>query len=112
MQRLDNTWGKCRMNDAYGGRRAQELPSSVVPGRVFGCIFDDLRGLMDRDAMGTEQILLETDFPHTDSTYPHSEKVLTELVTRAGLDQHEADLVARKNAIGVYGLDRYFGIIA
>jgi predicted TIM-barrel fold metal-dependent hydrolase len=112
MQRLDNTWRKTRMNDYHGGRRATELPSSVVPGRVFGCIFDDIRGLIDRDAIGTEQILLETDFPHTDSTYPHSEKVLSELVTSAGLDQHEIDLVARKNAIRAYGLDRYSDITA
>jgi predicted TIM-barrel fold metal-dependent hydrolase len=110
MQRLDNTWRKTRMNDYCGGRIAKNLPSSVIPGRVFGCIFDDQRGLIDRDAMGIEQILLETDFPHTDSTYPNSEKVLSELVTTAGLDKREIDLIARKNAIVAYGLDRYFGI--
>jgi predicted TIM-barrel fold metal-dependent hydrolase len=111
VQRLDNTWMKTQANER-GGRWAKELPSSVVPGRVYGCIFDDLRGLIDRDAIGTEQILLETDFPHTDSTYPNSEKVFSELVTAAGLDDHEIDLVTRKNAIHVYGLDRYFGITA
>jgi predicted TIM-barrel fold metal-dependent hydrolase len=109
LQRLDNTWRKTRMND-YGGRRATELPSSVVPGRVYGSIFDDLQGLIDRTAMGTAQILVETDFPHADSTYPHSEKVISEMVATAGLDARETELVTRKNAITAYGLDRYFGI--
>jgi predicted TIM-barrel fold metal-dependent hydrolase len=111
MQRLDNTWRKTRMNPDTG-RRAKQLPSTVVPGRVYGCIFDDLRGLVDRDAIGIEQILIETDFPHADSTYPHSEKVISELVTESGLDGRETELVARQNAIAAYGLDRYYGISA
>jgi predicted TIM-barrel fold metal-dependent hydrolase len=110
MQRLDNTWRKTQMNRNEGVRRAKELPSSVVPGRVYGCIFDDLQGLIGRNAVGIEQILIETDFPHTDSTYPHSEKVISELVTTAGLDDREISLVARGNAIEAYQLDRYFGI--
>jgi hypothetical protein len=92
------------------GRRATELPSSVVPGRVFGCIFDDLVGLQNRDALGLEQILVETDYPHTDSTYPHSAKVIEELVTGAGLTADETTRLLRTNAIAAYGLDRYFGI--
>jgi predicted TIM-barrel fold metal-dependent hydrolase len=111
MQRLDNTWLKTRMNPDTS-RRAKELPSTVVPGRVFGCIFDDLRGLVDRDAIGIEQILIETDFPHADSTFPHSGKVISELVTEAGLNPTEIEQVARTNAIAAYGLDRYFGISA
>ena len=54
--------------------------------------------------------MIETDFPHKDSTYPHSEKVVSELVTAAGLDDSEIDLLVRGNAIAVYGLDKYFDI--
>jgi predicted TIM-barrel fold metal-dependent hydrolase len=110
VQRIDNTWLKTRPSDAQGGRRARELPSSVMPGRVFGCIFDDLQGLMDRDAVGIGQIMIETDFPHKDSTYPHSEKVISGLVRAAGLDEKETRQIVRENAVAVYGLDRYFGV--
>jgi hypothetical protein len=92
------------------GRRARELPSQAVPGRVFGSIFDDLEGLRCRDSIGVDQILVETDYPHVDSTYPHSRQLLSELVTTAGLSDDEIDKVIRTNAIDVYGLDRYFGI--
>jgi predicted TIM-barrel fold metal-dependent hydrolase len=110
LQRLDNTWRKCLEGNQPAGRRATELPSSLMPGRVFGSIFDDLEGLRNRDAVGMGQIMIETDFPHKDSTYPHSEKVVAELVTAAGMNQTEIDQLVRGNAISVYGLDRYFGI--
>jgi hypothetical protein len=109
MQRVDNTWLKGYGDDSHG-YRAKTLPSSSVAGHLYGCIFDDLQGLVSRDAIGTEQILIETDFPHSDSTYPHSEKVLSELVRSAGLDDNEIWKVLRGNPIHVYGLDRYFGI--
>ncbi len=112
MQRIDEVWLKTGQNVDHGGRRATELPSSIVPDHVFGCIYDDLRGLLDRDAVGIGQIMIETDFPHVDSTYPHSEKRTIELITAAGLDDRETSLLVRENAIRVYGLDRYFGITA
>jgi predicted TIM-barrel fold metal-dependent hydrolase len=110
MQRIDNTWKKCLEGNKPSGRRARELPSNSMRGRIFGSIFDDLQGLIDREAVGMEQIMIETDFPHKDSTYPHSEKVVSELVTTAGLNDKEINQLVRGNAIAVYGLDRYFGI--
>jgi predicted TIM-barrel fold metal-dependent hydrolase len=112
LQRIDNTWKKVTARSIVDGRRAKNLPSSSVPGRVFGCIFDDLQGLKDRDVIGIDQIMIETDFPHSDSTYPHSKKLVTELVTEARLDDAEILQLVRSNAIRVYGLDRYFDITA
>ncbi|HUJ65846.1 MAG TPA: amidohydrolase family protein, partial [Acidimicrobiales bacterium] len=66
--------------------------------------------LIDRDAVGMERIMIETDFPHKDSTYPNSEKVVSELAAAAGLNDREIHLLTRGNAIAVYRLDRYFGI--
>jgi predicted TIM-barrel fold metal-dependent hydrolase len=110
-QRVDNTWKKGNeFFAARGARRATELPSSVIPGRVFGCIFDDYEGLRNRDVVGIDQILLETDFPHTDSTYPNSEKVLGDMMIEAGLNDEEIWKVTRGNAIHAYGLDKYFGV--
>ena len=110
MQRLDNTWKKNWGEGPPLGRSATQLPSAVVPGRVFGCIFDDLEGLRNRDAVGVDQILVETDYPHLDSTFPHSKRVLSQLVREAGLSDEEITKVIRTNAITAYGLDRHYGI--
>jgi predicted TIM-barrel fold metal-dependent hydrolase len=112
MQRIDNTWKKAVGRKISTGRRARQIPSSSMSGRVFGAIFDDLFGLQNRDAIGIEHILIETDFPHQDSSYPHSAAVIGDLIGRAGLNDTEVAQVTRHNAIGVYGLDRYFGIIS
>lgn len=110
-QRVDNTWKKGNEYFTHAGeRRATELPSSVIPGRVFGCVFDDLEGLRNRAAVGLEQILFETDYPHSDSTFPLSAKAATDMIGAAGLSESEAHAVLRGNAIKAYSLDQHFGI--
>ena len=84
-------------------------PSEQVKGRVWSCIFDDLTGLKNRHEMGTEMIVFETDYPHSDGTFPHSRKVAHELFSRAGMNAEECRMVLRTNAITCYGLER-FGI--
>src|SRR5262249_27186355 len=73
-QRADTTWQKAneKFHLKTGARKAKNLPSEVIPGRVFFCVFDDLEGLRNREQIGFEQILFETDYPHTDSTWPDS----------------------------------------
>jgi predicted TIM-barrel fold metal-dependent hydrolase len=109
LERLDNAWEHAR---AYGGvrDRVPNPPSSYVEGRVYGCIFDDQAGLAMRDRIGMGQIMIETDYPHGDSTWPHSLETAEKIVAVAGLDDDEAHALLRGNAIRCYGLDRYFGI--
>jgi predicted TIM-barrel fold metal-dependent hydrolase len=57
------------------------------------------------------QIMFETDYPHTDSTWPDSAAVAQRMVTNAGLDTSEARALLRGNAIQCYGLARY-GLVA
>jgi predicted TIM-barrel fold metal-dependent hydrolase len=113
-ERVDNTWKKGNEKwaetVATARRRATELPSSQVQGHVFACIFDDLEGLRNRDVIGMKQLLFETDYPHADSTFPHSIKTAEEMVAAAGLSEQEIYQFLRGNAIDLYGLDHYFGI--
>jgi len=51
--------------------------------RSHACIFDDLEGLRNREVIGMKHLLFDTDFPHLDSTFPHSVKTAEELVTLA-----------------------------
>lgn len=77
--------------------------------RIYGCVFDDHHGLVSRDIVGMSQIMFETDYPHADSTYPNSRQVAEKLIANAGLNEHEAYLLVRGNAIQCYDLAR-FGI--
>jgi predicted TIM-barrel fold metal-dependent hydrolase len=104
-ERMDKLWRE-RSDNSFG-TSLPHAPSSYIPGRVFGCIFDDETGLANRARIGMDQICFETDYPHADSTFPHSEKVAAEICTNAGLDDEETYKLLRGNAIKAFKLERY-----
>jgi len=105
LERMDAVWA-----DGRGGTdHVTVAPSEQARGRVYGCVFDDLYGLKNRAEVGTDHILFETDYPHSDGTFPHSRKVAHDLFAAAGMDADDCRRVLRGNAIEAYGLDR-FGI--
>ena len=103
LERLDQVWAH---NRAWGGVELPSPPSSYVAGRIYGCIFDDRHGLANRDVIGMEQIMFETDFPHADSTWPNCRDVAAALARDAALDDREAHALVRGNAVECYRLDR------
>ena len=105
--RMDKIWAE--RGDASFGIDLPEPPSSYIPGHVWGCIFDDEIGLKNRDVIGLDQICFEVDFPHADTTYPHTLDVATKICREAGLDDDEVYKLMRGNAIKAFGLER-FGI--
>ncbi len=42
---------------------------------VFGCFVDDVAGLKNLDTIGEDNVMIETDYPHEVSTWPHSIEV-------------------------------------
>jgi predicted TIM-barrel fold metal-dependent hydrolase len=93
----------------YGGNMRERAPKH--PGeymrQVFGCLYDDLHGLLSRDTIGVEQLMFETDYPHPDSTWPDSKAVAQKLVDDAGMSADDTYKFLRGNAIRCYGLDKY-----
>ena len=105
LERLDNLW----QHAEYVGLDRLTAPPSASISQIYGCIYDDLVGLQLRSSIGMGNIMFEIDYPHGDSTWPHSKKVFDELVEAAGLSEVEALALGRGNAIECFGLDR-FGI--
>jgi len=105
LERMDSVYREGRGGVGGDGM----LPSEIARDRVFGCVFDDLFGLKSRHEVGVENILFETDYPHSDGTFPHSRKVAHSLFAAAGMNAQECYQVIRGNAIKAYGLER-FGI--
>lgn len=103
MQRMDEIWETSENYSNLKGRMPNP-PSSYVAGRVYGCIFNDQVGLKNRDIVGMGQIMFETDYPHADSTFPHSKQVATKIAQGAGLNEHETWQLVRGNAIECYDL--------
>jgi hypothetical protein len=60
LERLDEAWDHARGYAKTQEKVPERRPSSYVPGRVFGCVFDDQVGLALRDRVGMAQIMFET----------------------------------------------------
>jgi predicted TIM-barrel fold metal-dependent hydrolase len=80
-----------------------EAPSTYYYRNVYGCFFRDRHGLQSIDAVGEDNVTFETDYPHTDSTWPDTKAVAEGLVE--GLTDEQIYKVMRGNAIRMLHLD-------
>jgi len=67
---------------------------------VFGCFIDDAHGIASIDEIGEDNIMCETDYPHSDSTWPDSIKVVRDRI--AHLDPEVQHKILRGNAERLY----------
>ncbi|HEV2369844.1 MAG TPA: amidohydrolase family protein, partial [Acidimicrobiales bacterium] len=101
-----------RLDYAYDQHRAwtgadfgSKLPSQVFREHVVTCFIDDARGLEQRHHIGVDSITWECDYPHSDSTWPHSPEVLWKSI--GGLPDDEIDLITHGNAIRAFLYDPF-----
>ncbi len=102
LERADDVWLEHR---AWGGVKdiVPEPPSTYFHRQVFGCFFRDRHGLVSLGEIGADNVTFETDYPHTDSTWPETRQVAEKMF--AGLTDDEAYKIARGNAIRMLDLD-------
>ena len=69
LERADDVWEEHR---AWGGVRDRipEPPSTYYYRQIYGCFFDDVYGLENIEKCGVNNICFETDYPHSDTTWP------------------------------------------
>jgi predicted TIM-barrel fold metal-dependent hydrolase len=103
LERADTVW---EQHDSWQHSKARipEPPSTYYYGRIFGCFTADRHGLSSLAEVGPDNICFETDYPHTDTTWPHSKEYATKML--AELDETVAYKVLRGNAINMLELDR------
>jgi predicted TIM-barrel fold metal-dependent hydrolase len=79
-----------------------EPPSTYMAGRVYGSFFDDETGIENRHRIGVRQIVFEVDYPHQDTTWPHTGKVVEQIA--AQVSPGELQMITRTNALEMLGL--------
>jgi predicted TIM-barrel fold metal-dependent hydrolase len=102
LERADDVWV-----DHRAWHEAKDLvpepPSSYYYKHVFGCFFKDRHGLESLHRIGVDNVTFETDYPHTDSTWPHTKELATKMVE--GLSDEVVYKIMRGNAIRMLSLD-------
>jgi predicted TIM-barrel fold metal-dependent hydrolase len=66
-----------RYSDMYGTWEGIELtPAEVLRRNFWFCAIEDPSAFGARDRIGVDRILLESDYPHCDSTWPDTQAVI------------------------------------
>ena len=104
LDRADKVWEE---NRGWGGvaDKVLEPPSHVFRKHVYPCFFDDPYGLQMLDAIGVDRVVYESDYPHSDSTWPNTRKVAESQM--AHLSDEVVEKLVRGNAIRLLRLDEH-----
>ena len=102
LQRADDVWHEHR-GWAGVADTLPEPPSTYFFSSVYACFFRDAFGLEVIDRIGPDNITFETDYPHTDTTWPDTKKIATEMLL--GVSDEIVYKLMRGNAIKMLSLD-------
>ncbi len=72
------------------------LPSEVLRRNFWFCSIDDPSSVIMRDIIGIDHIMVESDYPHADSSWPDTQRVVTQ--TWGSLDDKDLRSIAAGNA--------------
>jgi predicted TIM-barrel fold metal-dependent hydrolase len=100
-----------RMDHAYkrhrywlpAGQTLSKLPSEYFRENVYTTFQDDWVAFQTADLVNWRRLLWASDFPHSDSTWPHSQQVLAEQTTKLTAEQKRA--ITCDNVAALYGID-------
>jgi len=102
LERADSVWREFR-GWAFDKEAVPEPPSFYFRRQVYACFFRDNFGLKNLHDIGVDNVTFETDYPHSDSTWPDTKDIFTDMVR--DLPDEDVYKIARGNAIGMLGLD-------
>jgi predicted TIM-barrel fold metal-dependent hydrolase len=85
----------------YGTWKGIDLtPAEVLLRNFYFCAVEDPSSFALRDVIGVDHILLEQDYPHCDSTWPHTQRTIEEEI--GGLPAADVRKMTWENASVLY----------
>lgn len=99
MGRMDHAF------ERYGTMVKSKLklkPSEYFQRQIHATFMDDAVGVANRSWIGTDNIMWSSDYPHSDSTWPHSQEVISK--DFAGVSEEDKRKILVDNAVRLYKL--------
>ncbi len=100
MDRVDYVVSHSASGTESGAWRSELLPSEVLARSFWFCTIDDRSVVPIRHRIGIDHIMVESDYPHADSTWPDTQAVLVS--TMGDLPEDELRAVAAGNAARLF----------
>ena len=101
LQRLDHAYEKYRYLEQ--GPVIGETPSFYFRRQVYATFQDDRVGVLAREFVGVGNLMWASDFPHSDSTWPHSREVIQR--DFEGVPDADVQRITSQNCADLYGLE-------
>lgn len=95
--KIHRTWLTCS--------ELQRLPSDYFHDNVYLTFQDDAVAFRSTDLLNPERLMWASDYPHADSTWPHSQDVLAEHAGK--LDPVTRKAILRDNVVKLYSLEEH-----
>lgn len=102
MYRMDHAYERFRTR-LKPGQDLTRKPSEWFSECVYATFQDDWTAFTFVDQMNHQRLMWANDFPHSDSTWPHSQQLLAEQTANLSPEQREA--ILSTNAAELYGID-------
>jgi predicted TIM-barrel fold metal-dependent hydrolase len=101
MYRMDHAYKRHR--HWLKGRELARLPSEYFRENVYLTFQDDWTAFLFAEYLNHERLMWASDFPHSDSTWPDSQKVIAEQTGH--LSATVRDCILHDNVAALYGLN-------
>ena len=93
LERADRMW---EIHKAWDTLEMARTPSEIFADNFYCCWVGERTGVLMREAIGVDRITFETDYPHAETPFPHSQKMIEE--TMAGVPADEVAMMTYRNA--------------
>lgn len=87
-------------HDMYGTWTSDLTPAEVLTRNFWYCAVEDPSAFVQRERIGVGNILLESDYPHCDSTWPRTQEVVHREI--GGLPPEDIERITWRNASELY----------
>ena len=96
---MDETWNKQRY---WVNSQLEHPPSYFWDRNIYGSFIHDRAGILTRDLPGAGNIMWSSDYPHSETTFPHSREVIARLFE--GVPEDDKNMIIGGRANDFYGL--------
>ncbi|MFN2615425.1 MAG: amidohydrolase family protein [Actinomycetota bacterium] len=100
LERADYTH---RKHQFWTGKRIDVTPSDLFRQSVYANFISDRAGIELREIIGIDNIMLGTDYPHTDSSWPDTQRIIKEQM--GDIPEDEKYKICAGNAVKLFGLN-------
>lgn len=97
---MDRTWERQRY---WTESKLEELPSFYMDRNVYASFIHDRVGILSRTLPGGRNIMWSSDYPHSETSFPHSRDVIARDFD--GIPEDDVREIVCERARRVYGVD-------